>query len=126
MQIPSNQEEDNQKHGIIYADLGRAPKTVIPAIPPQAAEHVIYSSVQAQTKVMHVCGLQLYKYNIFFIVLYMCFWNNQEKKDTKYKNNGAIIYADLGVASVSRPIAAPSVDQERIVYASVQQRTTHM
>lgn len=44
----------------------------------------------------------------------------------EYKNSGAIIYADLGVVSESRPIAAPSVDQERIVYASVQQRTTHM
>ena len=31
--------------GIIYADLGQAPETVRPAIPPQAAEPVVYSSV---------------------------------------------------------------------------------
>ena len=38
--------------GIIYADLGRAPNKVAPAIPPQAAEPVVYSSVRQQNEVI--------------------------------------------------------------------------
>ena len=55
------------------------------------------------------------------------FYQSQNKNITDRKRDGGIIYADLGVMPRgARPTAAPPVNSNKIIYASVQQRTTKM